>query len=120
MNLISRTHNFCERREYAFNVLPEYLIITPSLDMEMYEIIIGVFETDGHCGPMISVSVMHVSLGRKGKFPNGLKKMKNKEGSFPSFFFPSNEAKRARAFSIFGASAKFRGSAIFYCSSLQA
>jgi hypothetical protein len=28
MNLISGTHNFCERREYAFNVLPEYLIIT--------------------------------------------------------------------------------------------
>ena len=28
MNLISRTHNFCERREYTFKVLPEYLIIT--------------------------------------------------------------------------------------------
>jgi hypothetical protein len=28
MNLISGAHNFCERREYAFNVLLEYLIIT--------------------------------------------------------------------------------------------
>jgi hypothetical protein len=28
MNLISRTHDFCERREYAFNVLSEYSIIT--------------------------------------------------------------------------------------------
>ena len=28
MNLISEIHNFCERREYAFNVLPEYIIIT--------------------------------------------------------------------------------------------
>jgi hypothetical protein len=28
INLISGTHNFYERREYAFNVLPEYLIIT--------------------------------------------------------------------------------------------
>ena len=28
MNLISRTHNFCERSKYAFNVLPEYNIIT--------------------------------------------------------------------------------------------
>jgi hypothetical protein len=29
MNLISGSHNFCERREYAFNVLLEYSIITP-------------------------------------------------------------------------------------------
>ena len=28
MNLISKTHHFYERREYVFNVLPEYLIIT--------------------------------------------------------------------------------------------
>jgi hypothetical protein len=28
MNLISETHHLCERREYAFNVLPEYSIIT--------------------------------------------------------------------------------------------
>jgi hypothetical protein len=28
MNLISGTHHFYERREYAFNVLPEYYIIT--------------------------------------------------------------------------------------------
>ena len=28
MNLINGTYNFCERREYAFNVLPEYSIIT--------------------------------------------------------------------------------------------
>jgi hypothetical protein len=28
MNLINGTHDFCERREYAFNVLPEYSIIT--------------------------------------------------------------------------------------------
>ena len=27
INLISRFYNFCERREYAFNVLPEYSII---------------------------------------------------------------------------------------------
>ena len=27
MNLISGTHDFCERREYAFNVLLEYNII---------------------------------------------------------------------------------------------
>jgi hypothetical protein len=27
INLISGTHNFCERKEYAFNVLPEYSII---------------------------------------------------------------------------------------------
>jgi hypothetical protein len=27
INLISETHNFCERRKYAFNILPEYLII---------------------------------------------------------------------------------------------
>jgi hypothetical protein len=26
-HLISGTYYFCERREYAFNVLPEYLII---------------------------------------------------------------------------------------------
>ena len=31
MNLINKTHNFCERREYAFNVLPEYSIITHDL-----------------------------------------------------------------------------------------
>ena len=31
MNLISGTHNFRERREYAFNVLPEYNIITHSI-----------------------------------------------------------------------------------------
>ena len=28
MNLISMIHDFCERREYAFNVLSEYSIIT--------------------------------------------------------------------------------------------
>jgi hypothetical protein len=28
MNLISRTHDFCERKEYAFNILLEYSIIT--------------------------------------------------------------------------------------------
>jgi hypothetical protein len=28
MNLISGTHNFCEKREYAFNVLLEYSTIT--------------------------------------------------------------------------------------------
>ncbi len=28
INLINGTHDFCERREYAFNVLPEYNIIT--------------------------------------------------------------------------------------------
>jgi hypothetical protein len=28
MNLISGTYDFYERREYAFNVLPEYSIIT--------------------------------------------------------------------------------------------
>jgi hypothetical protein len=27
MNLISGTHHFCERREYSFNILPEYDII---------------------------------------------------------------------------------------------
>ncbi len=30
MNLISGTHDFCEKREYVFYVLPEYNIITPS------------------------------------------------------------------------------------------
>ena len=29
MILINGTHNFCERREYVFNVLRQYLIITP-------------------------------------------------------------------------------------------
>jgi hypothetical protein len=28
INLISETHDFCERREYAFNVFSEYNIIT--------------------------------------------------------------------------------------------
>ena len=28
MNLINGTHNFCERKEYKYNVLPEYSIIT--------------------------------------------------------------------------------------------
>jgi hypothetical protein len=28
MNLISGTYYFCERREYAFNILSEYYIIT--------------------------------------------------------------------------------------------
>ena len=28
MNLINRIHDFCERREYAFNVLSKYSIIT--------------------------------------------------------------------------------------------
>jgi hypothetical protein len=28
MNLISGIHNFCERKKYAFNILPEYSIIT--------------------------------------------------------------------------------------------
>jgi hypothetical protein len=28
MYLISKTHHLCERREYAFNVLSEYSIIT--------------------------------------------------------------------------------------------
>jgi hypothetical protein len=32
MNLINRTHYFCERREYAFNVLPEYDIIIQEKD----------------------------------------------------------------------------------------
>ena len=27
--LINKTHDFCERREYTFNVLSEYSIITP-------------------------------------------------------------------------------------------
>jgi hypothetical protein len=31
MNLSSGTHNFCERREYAFNVLLEYNIIIHDL-----------------------------------------------------------------------------------------
>jgi hypothetical protein len=30
INLISRTHDFCEKKEYVFNVFPEYNIITPS------------------------------------------------------------------------------------------
>ena len=34
MNLISGTHNFCEKKEYAFNVLPEYLIITSILQQK--------------------------------------------------------------------------------------
>ena len=28
INLISRTHDFCEKKEYVFNILPEYSIIT--------------------------------------------------------------------------------------------
>jgi hypothetical protein len=28
MYLINRTHHSCERREYAFNILPKYSIIT--------------------------------------------------------------------------------------------
>ena len=28
MNLISETHDFCESREYAFNIISEYKIIT--------------------------------------------------------------------------------------------
>jgi hypothetical protein len=32
INLIYGTHDFCERREYAFNVLPKYSIITLSKD----------------------------------------------------------------------------------------
>jgi hypothetical protein len=28
MNLINGTHNFCERKKYIFNILPEYNIIT--------------------------------------------------------------------------------------------
>jgi hypothetical protein len=32
MNLINRTHHFCKRREYAFNVLPEYDIIIREKD----------------------------------------------------------------------------------------
>ena len=36
MNLISRIHNFCGRREYAFNVLPEYLIIIRRIVGEYY------------------------------------------------------------------------------------
>ncbi len=35
MNLISGTYNFCERKEYAFNVLPEYSIITPELLLKL-------------------------------------------------------------------------------------
>ena len=33
INLISGTHNFCKRREYAFNILLEYLIITLDQDL---------------------------------------------------------------------------------------
>ena len=28
VNLISKIHNFCEKKKYIFNVLPKYLIIT--------------------------------------------------------------------------------------------
>ena len=34
MNLISETHNLCERREYAFMVLREYTIISQVSDGE--------------------------------------------------------------------------------------
>ena len=34
MNLINGIHNFCERREYTFNVLPEYSIITRERESE--------------------------------------------------------------------------------------
>ena len=30
MNLISKTHHLCERKEYAFMVLQEYTIISPT------------------------------------------------------------------------------------------
>jgi hypothetical protein len=30
MNFINEIHNFCERREYAFNILSEYDIIIQS------------------------------------------------------------------------------------------
>ncbi len=32
MNLINETHHLCEMREYTFNVLPEYFIITHLFD----------------------------------------------------------------------------------------
>ena len=35
MNLISKTHNFYERKEYAFNVLPKYNVIIPSKDKSL-------------------------------------------------------------------------------------
>ena len=35
LNLISGIYNFCERREYAFNILPEYSIITQYIDCLM-------------------------------------------------------------------------------------
>jgi hypothetical protein len=37
MNLISGTQHFCERREYAFNILPEYNIIIRSFDVKERE-----------------------------------------------------------------------------------
>ena len=36
MNLISEIYHFCERREYTFNILPEYNIITLTMVMASF------------------------------------------------------------------------------------
>ena len=38
MNLISRTHHSCERREHAFMVLQEYTIISPVKESKVLEL----------------------------------------------------------------------------------
>ena len=65
MNLISETHDFCERREYAFNIISEYKIIThlandqnyPFKYIYMYLIFPSKYKQD-----LISLSVSVLSL----------------------------------------------------------
>ena len=42
MNLISGTHDFCEKRKYAFNILPEYSIITLLNNVIQYNLMLTV------------------------------------------------------------------------------
>jgi hypothetical protein len=45
MNLISGIHNFCEKREYIFNILPKYNIITLSFFPHPGALILAYFST---------------------------------------------------------------------------
>jgi hypothetical protein len=60
MNLISGTHDFCERREYAFNVLPEYSIIIPNL--AIYHFDENLTMSSHYCVIMIMVSLIYIYI----------------------------------------------------------
>ena len=46
MNLINETHDFYEKNKYAFNVLPEYNIITRVRDIKSFCFVLYILSWD--------------------------------------------------------------------------